>query len=163
MCSPAGDELSWLAPNLGVWFGGLQQRDEQYRTWLAIGRPTSYWLAGFFNPQGFLTAVQQEITRGHKNENWTLDTVVMHSEVTDIENVDSVRTGPKVCMNICYIYCFTNSSLGGSVCSWFIYGWCSLEYKRKYHSRECSEEIIFAIAFNACHGSVKNIKESHFD
>ena len=108
MCSPAGDELSWLAPNLGVWFGGLQQRDEQYRTWLAIGRPTSYWLAGFFNPQGFLTAVQQEITRGHKNENWTLDTVVMHSEVTDIENVDSVRTGPKVRRKKCYIYCFTN-------------------------------------------------------
>jgi dynein heavy chain len=83
--SPAGDELSWLAPNLGIWFGGLLLRDTQYRNWLGHGRPHTYWLAGFFNPQGFLTAVQQEITRAHKNENWALDSVVLHSEVTDID------------------------------------------------------------------------------
>eukprot|EP01042_Synura_sphagnicola_P000006 gene6-7_t len=95
MYSVAGDEVSWLAPNLGVWFGGLQQRDEQYRTWLAIGRPSSYWLAGFFNPQGFLTAVQQEITRGHKGESWTLDSVVTLSEVSDIDSVEAVKSAPK--------------------------------------------------------------------
>ena len=93
--SPAGDELSWLAPNLGIWFGGLLLRDTQYRNWLGHGRPHSYWLAGFFNPQGFLTAVQQEITRAHKNENWALDSVVLHSEVTDISNSDNVKHGPK--------------------------------------------------------------------
>lgn len=49
--SPAGDELSWLAPNLGFWYGGLQQRDSQFRAWLASGRPNSFWMAGFFNPQ----------------------------------------------------------------------------------------------------------------
>jgi len=98
--SVAGDEVSWLAPNLGVWFGGLQQRDEQYRTWLAIGRPSSYWLAGFFNPQGFLTAVQQEITRGHKGESWTLDSVVTLSEVSDIDSVEAVKSAPKVCLQI---------------------------------------------------------------
>jgi dynein heavy chain len=93
--SPAGDELSWLAPNLGIWFGGLLLRDTQYRNWLGHGRPHTYWLAGFFNPQGFLTAVQQEITRAHKNENWALDSVVLHSEVTDISNSDHVKHAPK--------------------------------------------------------------------
>lgn len=94
--SPAGDELSWLSQSLGVWFGGLLLRDAQYKTWLSNGRPHTFWMAGFFNPQGFLTAVQQEITRAHKNESWALDSVVVHSEVTDIQNSDNVRSAPKV-------------------------------------------------------------------
>jgi len=93
--NPAGDEISWLAPNLGLWFGGLLTRDDQYRKWLNNGRPLSFWMAGFFNPQGFLTAVQQEITRAHKNENWALDSVVLHSEVTEVNNHDHIKSGPK--------------------------------------------------------------------
>ena len=49
--SAAGDELSWLSPNLGAWYGGLLSRDGQYRSWLEKGRPPSFWMAGFFNPQ----------------------------------------------------------------------------------------------------------------
>jgi len=94
--SPAGDELSWLAPNLGVWFSGLILRDGQYRTWLNSGRPLSYWMTGFFNPQGFLTAVQQEITRMHKAENWALDSVYLHSEVTEINHAENIKSSPKV-------------------------------------------------------------------
>ena len=93
--SPAGDELSWLAPNLGLWFGGLLLRDAQYRSWLATGRPNSFWMAGFFNPQGFLTGVQQEITRAHKAENWALDSVVLYSEVTEINNFENIKSLPK--------------------------------------------------------------------
>ncbi len=85
-----------MAPNLGIWYGSFLMRDEQYRGWLAKGRPNAYWLTGFFNPQGFLTAVQQEITRAHKNENWALDSVVIHSEVTDIDSAEHVRAAPKV-------------------------------------------------------------------
>lgn len=70
-------------------------RDEQYRGWLQSGRPPSFWITGFFNPQGFMTAVQQEITRAHKHENWALDSVVLHAEVTDIDNAESVRGAPK--------------------------------------------------------------------
>ena len=93
--SAAGDELSWLTPSLGVWYGGLLLRDTQFRSWLQSGRPTSFWMTGFFNPQGFLTAIQQEITRSHKNENWALDSVVLHAEVTDL-NQDNVKSAPKV-------------------------------------------------------------------
>jgi dynein heavy chain len=93
--SPAGDELSWLAPNLGIWYSGLITRDGQFRTWLASGRPNCFWMTGFFNPQGFLTAVQQEVTRAHKNENWSLDSVVMHADVTEIQTVDRCHNSPK--------------------------------------------------------------------
>lgn len=92
--SPAGDELSWLTPSLGNWYGGLLQRDAQYRSWLQSGRPSSFWMAGFFNPQGFLTAVQQEITRAHRSENWALDSVVLHAEVTELTH-EQVKAAPK--------------------------------------------------------------------
>jgi len=93
--SPAGDELTWLTPSLGVWYSGLLQRDTQYRLWLNTGRPLSFWMTGFFNPQGFLTAVQQETTRAHKHENWALDSVVLHAEVTEF-TLDHVKTTPRV-------------------------------------------------------------------
>ena len=56
----------------------------------------SLWLVeSFFNPQGFLTAVQQEITRAHKAENWALDSVVMHAEVTEIPTFERVHSAPR--------------------------------------------------------------------
>jgi dynein heavy chain len=90
--NPAGDELSWLSPGLGAWYGGLTSRDHQLKTWLDRGRPHSFWLAGFFNAQGFLTAVQQEVTRAHKADNWALDSIVIHSEVMDVYNPDNLKT-----------------------------------------------------------------------
>lgn len=44
-------KLSWEAPSLGVWFQGLLQRHDQLHKWLTAGRPRSFWLGGFFNPQ----------------------------------------------------------------------------------------------------------------
>merc|ERR1711871_178880 len=93
--NPAGDEVSWISPTLGAWYASLIARDTQYRSWLSNGRPHSYWLTGFFNPQGYLTAVQQEITRAHKNENWALDSVVVHAEMTEIMNPDNIKSTPK--------------------------------------------------------------------
>ena len=58
-------KLGWEASTLSSWWLGLSQRHDQLYRWLNSGRPKSYWLAGFSNPQGFLTAVKQEVTRRH--------------------------------------------------------------------------------------------------
>jgi dynein heavy chain len=60
----------------------LLQRFDQLNKWLNNGRPKGYWLTGFFNPQGFLTAMKQEVNRKHSSDKWALDDVVMTSEVT---------------------------------------------------------------------------------
>lgn len=136
--SPAGDEISWLAPSLGVWYGGLISRDAQYRTWLANGRPHTYWMGGFFNPQGFLTAVQQEITRSRKNESWALDSVMLHAEVTDylqeqIKSSSKVRRSTSLFrMCVCNSLCVSNGATGRSLCSRIVSGRRRLESKRRF-------------------------------
>merc|ERR1719502_1075180 len=83
---------SWKSSTLAQWFyGGLVARTGELNAWLHSGRPKAFWLTGFFNPQGFLTAVQQEVTRRHAG--WSLDNVTMHTTVTSLskDTVDSSR------------------------------------------------------------------------
>ena len=56
-------------------------RAEQWTKWLNHGRPVCFWLTGFFNPQGFLTANRQEVCRKHSKEGWALDDVVNSTDV----------------------------------------------------------------------------------
>jgi len=84
-------KISWAAASMGVWFAGLVQRFEQWDKWISSGRPKSFWLNGFFNPQGFLTAMKQEVARKHSG--WALDDVVSFTEVTRHEYED-LRDGP---------------------------------------------------------------------
>jgi len=93
MYDPSGAEISWLLPTLGLWFTGLIDRNAQMNDWVRGSRPASYWLTGFFNPQGFLTSMRQEVTRQHKNDQWALDDVVFHSEVKEFDQ-DRVRDAP---------------------------------------------------------------------
>jgi len=80
---PQWTAKSWESSGMGTWFTGLVQRYEQLRKWLDSGRPKSYWMTGFFNAQGFLTATLQEVTRLHaKKDKWTLDDVIMDSSCT---------------------------------------------------------------------------------
>jgi dynein heavy chain len=92
----AGDEFSWILPTLGLWFSSLLLRDDQDRSWLTTGRPTTYWLTGFFNPQGMLTAMKQEVCRKHQKDanKWALDDITYHTEVTHYEKIDHVKSSP---------------------------------------------------------------------
>jgi len=80
-------------PTLGVWFGNILQRGEQLTTWLRGGRPSCFWLTGFFNPQGFLTANRQEVCRKHSRDGWALDDVVNCTRVINVER-EEVRRPP---------------------------------------------------------------------
>lgn len=78
----AGAEISWLTPTLGGWIKGLIDRHYQLNSWLCKGsRPISFWLTGFYNPQGFLTAAMQEVTRQHSEQKWSLDSVEPKTDV----------------------------------------------------------------------------------
>lgn len=87
---------SWESSGMGTWFTGLIMRYEQLRKWLDNGRPKSYWMTGFFNPQGFLTAALQEVTRAHAKtrDKWALDDVVMESSCTG-KKVESLGAAPQ--------------------------------------------------------------------
>jgi len=81
---------SWVAPTLGLWFGpGLVNRTAELTSWLELGRPKCFWLTGYFNAQGFLTAVQQEVTRRHNG--WSLDDIQLYTEVTPMEKEDAEK------------------------------------------------------------------------
>lgn len=49
--SYGGDEISWMSASLGLWFSSFTARNEQLADWLSGGRPSCFWLTGFFNPQ----------------------------------------------------------------------------------------------------------------
>merc|ERR1712127_338041 len=65
---------------LGPWIADVIQRSTQLSAWVDdMNVPKVTWFPGFFNPQSFLTAVQQATAR--KNE-WPLDKTVVVTEVT---------------------------------------------------------------------------------
>eukprot|EP01006_Ploeotia_vitrea_P030174 TRINITY_DN62648_c0_g2_i1.p1 TRINITY_DN62648_c0_g2~~TRINITY_DN62648_c0_g2_i1.p1 ORF type:complete len:699 (+),score=99.78 TRINITY_DN62648_c0_g2_i1:302-2098(+) len=92
---PAWLTVSWPSPNMGVWFSDVLKRYDQLNSWLTGERPTRYWLTGFFNPQGFLTSVRQEVTRAHSKENWSLDNVETKTEVQKWEKHETERAAPQ--------------------------------------------------------------------
>jgi len=80
-------------PNIGVWFVNMVNRAEQLTCWLRDGRPKTFWLTGFFNPSGFLTATRQEVCRAHSKDGWALDDCADTFDVLKLEK-DDVKAGP---------------------------------------------------------------------
>ncbi|XP_014887254.1 dynein axonemal heavy chain 9 isoform X4 [Poecilia latipinna] len=65
---------------LALWFNDLLARVKELEAWSAdFILPPAVWLAGFFNPQSFLTAIMQAMAR--RNE-WPLDSMCLQCDVT---------------------------------------------------------------------------------
>ncbi|KAM6111100.1 LOW QUALITY PROTEIN: dynein axonemal heavy chain 17 [Pterocles gutturalis] len=66
--------------SLGAWYTDLLLRIRELEVWTTdFVLPATVWLAGFFNPQSFLTAIMQSMAR--KND-WPLDKMCLSVEVT---------------------------------------------------------------------------------
>lgn len=119
--------VSWLSSSLGFWFSELIERNNQFSSWCFKGRPSMFWMTGFFNPQGFLTAMLQEVTQ--KNAGWTLDRVSLHNDVTKY-STEECKTAPAVKFKI--ILEFRKKLNFSAISVWRFRlrafpGWCWLE------------------------------------
>ena len=66
---------------LAAWFVDLLLRIKELESWTSdFCLPNVVWLSGFFNPQSFLTAIEQSMAR--KNE-WPLDKMAL--QVNDLQ------------------------------------------------------------------------------
>lgn len=90
---PTGAEIAWIMPSLSGWLKGLNDRHHQLTNWIFKERPPSFWLTGFFNGQGFLTAMKQEVTRQNKANGWSLDQVDIKTEPIKDRVTDNPESG----------------------------------------------------------------------
>ncbi|XP_060795606.1 dynein axonemal heavy chain 9-like [Neoarius graeffei] len=77
---------------LTLWFTDLLCRIRELESWTSdFNLPSVVWLAGFFNPQSFLTAIMQSIAR--RNE-WPLDKMSLQCDVTK-KNREDFSSSPR--------------------------------------------------------------------
>jgi dynein heavy chain len=81
-----------------MWYSDLLLRVKELENWTSeFQLPAVVWLAGFFNPQSFLTAIMQVTAR--KNE-WPLDKMALNVDVlkkTREEMTAPPREGAYIC------------------------------------------------------------------
>lgn len=77
---------------LAAWFVDLLMRIKELESWTSdFCLPNVVWLSGFFNPQSFLTAIEQSMAR--KNE-WPLDKMALQVDVTK-KNKEDFNSPPR--------------------------------------------------------------------
>lgn len=67
--------------SLGSWVHDLELRLDFIVVWLKSGHPTSYWISGFYFPQGFITGTLQTHARKY---NLPIDQLKFEFYVQDI-------------------------------------------------------------------------------
>lgn len=72
---------------LASWFNDTLQRVEFFREWNNNGMPSSFWISGFFFPQGFLTGVLQTFSRQHQIP---IDDVKFKTNMTQWELLEDI-------------------------------------------------------------------------
>ena len=85
---------------LGPWTKDLFQRLSFMQSWIDNGVPSSFWISGFFFPQGFLTAILQNFARKYQ---MPIDTVSFSFLLKDFSEGKDESKRPKA-EDGCYIY-----------------------------------------------------------
>ena len=53
-------KISWESSTLGFWFTEVLERNSQFHSWVFDGRPKTFWMTGFFNPQSQCPALKKK-------------------------------------------------------------------------------------------------------
>ncbi|KAJ9531756.1 hypothetical protein QJQ45_021904, partial [Haematococcus lacustris] len=77
---------------LASWVKDYQERMAAMRAWLSGGPPPTFWLPGFFFPQGFMTGVLQMHARKYSIP---IDTLAFGFQVTEHQGSDTITSGPE--------------------------------------------------------------------
>ena len=97
-------KVGWLSTKtLASWVKDLDRRLKFMRDWMTTGTPKSFWLPGFFFPQGFMTGALQSHARRYK---LPIDTLNFGLKILPIENVDDVQEAPTDGLYIDGLYAF---------------------------------------------------------
>jgi len=104
-CGQIGPTGTYNRKNLSSWYLDLQQRWAQLEVWSdqdVTGKPMtgkavetlppSVWIAGCFNPMGFVTATLQVTARAQK---LSLDMMRVHIECTEVYETKEVESQPE--------------------------------------------------------------------
>merc|ERR1712167_29527 len=77
---------------LASWISDMIARVEFMRLWSHDGEPVSFWLGGFFFPQGFMTGVSQNYSRKYKV---AIDTLKWAFDCTKHETHETISEQPE--------------------------------------------------------------------
>ena len=99
-------KVGWLSTKtLASWVKDLDRRLKFMRDWMTTGTPKSFWLPGFFFPQGFMTGALQSHARRYR---LPIDTLNFGFKILPIDNAEDVHEAPADGLYIdgLYVYIF---------------------------------------------------------